>query len=96
MFKNIAMVFIITLFSISTYGCVQKQIEYVPQIIEKEVYLPYVPNIPEIECKFTGNETEVMKQMLECIAAHRKVYNTLKLQSYKIPEEKDYGINNSK
>lgn len=96
MFKRITTILLVMLFSILTYGCVQKQIEYVPQIIEKEVYLPYIPNIPEIECKFTGDETEVMKQMLECIAAHRKVYNTLKLQSYKNPEEKNYGINNSK
>lgn len=64
-------------------GCVRKEIEYVPQIVEKEVYLPYVPDLPEIECKFVGNDTEVMKQMIECIVAHRKLYDSLKLNSNK-------------
>lgn len=96
MLARIVFVLCIPLYVLLIYGCTQKQIEYVPQIIEKEVYLPYIPEIPEIECKFNGGETEVMKQMLECIAAHRKVFNTLKLQSYKNPEENNYGINNPK
>lgn len=88
--------FIILLSILMLTGCVQKQIEYVPQVIEKEVYLPYIPNIPEIECQFTGDETMVMKQMLECIAVHRKLYNSLKLQSKQQNEEFLYGIRDKK
>lgn len=61
-------------------GCGSKQVEYLPQIVEKEVYVPYVPQLPDVECQFQGTtEVETIRLMLECISLQKKVLNSLKL-----------------
>lgn len=75
---------ITTLFLLlSLNGCAQKEIEYVPTVVEKEVYVPYVPDLPTIECNFRGDELTLMKQMLDCVALHKKILNTLRQEKQK-------------
>lgn len=90
-------------FVLLVIGCAKKkEVEYLPQIVEKEVYVPYVPTVPEIECQFQGTtEVETIRLMLECITLQKKVLNSLKLpngvtgDNYKLQEKRN-GIFNTK
>lgn len=77
-------------------GCASKSIEYVPQYVEKEVYVPYIPNLPEIECKFQGDTSTVMKQMLDCLALHKKILNSIKTVSPIQKQGTSHAIHNRK
>lgn len=68
---------IITIMIIFIFGCSTK-VEYVPTVVEKEVLVPYMPDVPEINCEFTGDDSEVLKKLLNCLQEHKRVLGIFK------------------
>lgn len=75
MFKKINLTIIIMIF---LSGCSKTIIEYVPQTVVKEVYVPVKVEIPEIECEFSGTPNEVINKLLKCIADQKKILDELR------------------
>lgn len=63
-------------------GCTEKV--YVPEYIEKEVYIPVTITVPEINCEFTGGGTLTLEKMLKCLSDQKAALDLIR-QSQPIP-----------
>lgn len=67
---------------IAIIGCTEKV--YVPEYIEKEVYIPVTITVPEIDCEFTGGGAMTLEKMLKCLSDQKAALDLIR-QSQPVP-----------
>lgn len=72
-------ILLVTLICLVLAGCVQKV--YVPEYIEKEVYIPISMNIPELNCEFSGDPSQTVEKLIKCLKEQKMLLDTIRSEN---------------
>lgn len=75
--KKLLFIILILLISTLFISC-GKQIVYLNKVEEVYIEKPVLPDIPEVNCEFTGEPTVTINKMIECISEQKKILDTLR------------------